>query len=130
MIVFLTVGQQLSDPSATLSDHLLAAVLNLLKKEVSEHGRHLTQYFHLFLMYANLGIAEVLIQSLSKSNLYCIGKLNCEIVVSYHVTPKLSLKSQCVFLSETTTIKVECAGHIHVSSFRRGTWSSHQVPVC
>ncbi|XP_053404353.1 probable ubiquitin carboxyl-terminal hydrolase FAF-X isoform X2 [Mercenaria mercenaria] len=47
-----------ADPNATLSDHLLMAVLNLLKKEVSEHGRHLQQYFHLFLMYSNLGVAE------------------------------------------------------------------------
>ncbi|XP_052214421.1 probable ubiquitin carboxyl-terminal hydrolase FAF-X [Dreissena polymorpha] len=46
------------DPAATLSDHLLVAVLNLLKKEVSEHGRHLQQYFHLFLMYSNLGVQE------------------------------------------------------------------------
>ncbi|OWF40886.1 probable ubiquitin carboxyl-terminal hydrolase FAF-X isoform X2 [Mizuhopecten yessoensis] len=47
-----------ADPNATLSDHLLLAVLHLLKKEVSEHGRHLQQYFHLFLMYANLGQDE------------------------------------------------------------------------
>ncbi len=52
-------GSLLSDPTATLSDHLLVAVLSLLKREVSEHGRHLAQYFHLFLMYANLGVAEV-----------------------------------------------------------------------
>lgn len=48
----------ISDSSATLSDQLLLLVLSLLKKEVSEHGRHLTQYFSLFLMYASLGIAE------------------------------------------------------------------------
>ncbi|XP_060232828.1 probable ubiquitin carboxyl-terminal hydrolase FAF-X isoform X1 [Meriones unguiculatus] len=42
----------------SLSDHLLKAVLNLLRGEVSEHGRHLQQYFHLFIMYANLGLAE------------------------------------------------------------------------
>ncbi|XP_060689535.1 probable ubiquitin carboxyl-terminal hydrolase FAF-X isoform X2 [Hemiscyllium ocellatum] len=42
----------------SLSDHLLRAVLNLLRREVSEHGRHLTQYFNLFVMYANLGVAE------------------------------------------------------------------------
>ncbi|XP_046903853.1 probable ubiquitin carboxyl-terminal hydrolase FAF-X isoform X1 [Hypomesus transpacificus] len=41
-----------------LSDHLLRAVLNLLRREVSEHGRHLQQYFNLFVMYANLGLAE------------------------------------------------------------------------
>lgn len=39
----------------SLSDHLLRAVLNLLRREVSEHGRHLQQYFNLFVMYANLG---------------------------------------------------------------------------
>ncbi|XP_051753215.1 probable ubiquitin carboxyl-terminal hydrolase FAF-X isoform X2 [Ctenopharyngodon idella] len=44
--------------SVTLSDHLLRAVLNLLRREVSEHGRHLQQYFNLFVMYANLGLAE------------------------------------------------------------------------
>ncbi|XP_041351568.1 probable ubiquitin carboxyl-terminal hydrolase FAF-X isoform X2 [Gigantopelta aegis] len=49
---------QAADPNATLSDHLLVAVLALLRKEVSEHGRHLQQYFHLFLMYLNLGIVE------------------------------------------------------------------------
>ena len=38
-----------------LSDHLLKAVLNLLRREVSEHGRHLQQYFSLFVMYASLG---------------------------------------------------------------------------
>ena len=37
----------------------MVAILELLKKEISEHGRHLAQYFHLFLMYANIGIAEV-----------------------------------------------------------------------
>uniref|UniRef100_H2QZC4 Ubiquitin specific peptidase 9, Y-linked n=1 Tax=Pan troglodytes TaxID=9598 RepID=H2QZC4_PANTR len=34
----------------SLSDHLLRATLNLLR-EVSEHGRHLQQYFNLFVMY-------------------------------------------------------------------------------
>ena len=57
--LFCVSAGQVADPNATLSDHLLVAVLNLLKKEVSEHGRHLTQYFHLFLMYSNLGIPEV-----------------------------------------------------------------------
>ncbi|XP_051561998.1 probable ubiquitin carboxyl-terminal hydrolase FAF-X isoform X1 [Myxocyprinus asiaticus] len=49
--------QQACD-NVTLSDHLLRAVLNLLRREVSEHGRHLQQYFNLFVMYANLGLAE------------------------------------------------------------------------
>ena len=42
-----------------LSDHLLLAVLALLWVEVSEHGRHLSQYFNLFAIYANLGTQVV-----------------------------------------------------------------------
>jgi hypothetical protein len=52
-------ANQPADPNGTLSDHILNAVLALLRKEVSEHGRHLQQYFHLFLMYLNLGTPEV-----------------------------------------------------------------------
>ncbi|BES97389.1 ubiquitin carboxyl-terminal hydrolase [Nesidiocoris tenuis] len=48
----------LLDPMATMSDHLLQAVLSMLNKEVSEHGRHLVHYFSLFHMYACLGIEE------------------------------------------------------------------------
>ncbi|CAL4062679.1 unnamed protein product [Meganyctiphanes norvegica] len=44
----------------TLSDQLVVAVLLLLNKEVSEHGRHLTQYFQLFNLYASLGPPEKL----------------------------------------------------------------------
>ncbi|KAK1798090.1 hypothetical protein P4O66_000585 [Electrophorus voltai] len=51
-------GSSQTCDSLTLSDHLLRAVLNLLRREVSEHGRHLQQYFNLFVMYANLGLAE------------------------------------------------------------------------
>ncbi|XP_013401949.1 probable ubiquitin carboxyl-terminal hydrolase FAF-X isoform X1 [Lingula anatina] len=58
LIQGLYAAGQPADPGSTLSDHILVAVLNLLKKEVSEHGRHLTQYFHLFLMYASLGVQE------------------------------------------------------------------------
>ncbi len=45
-------------PVRTLSDHLLQTVLALLWMEVSEHGRHLQQYFSLFVTYASLGVAE------------------------------------------------------------------------
>ncbi|XP_046668911.1 probable ubiquitin carboxyl-terminal hydrolase FAF-X isoform X3 [Homalodisca vitripennis] len=48
----------LLDRKATMSDHLLMAVLSLLHKEVSEHGRHLPHYFTLFHTYACLGISE------------------------------------------------------------------------
>ncbi|XP_068731970.1 ubiquitin carboxyl-terminal hydrolase 9X-like isoform X1 [Montipora capricornis] len=46
------------DNKASLSDHILTAVLGLLKKEVPEHGRHLQQYFHFFLMYSTIGPPE------------------------------------------------------------------------
>lgn len=48
----------LLDRKATMSDHLLMAVLSLLHKEVSEHGRHLPHYFSLFHTYACLGNNE------------------------------------------------------------------------
>uniref|UniRef100_A0A224XFS3 Putative ubiquitin carboxyl-terminal hydrolase faf-x n=1 Tax=Panstrongylus lignarius TaxID=156445 RepID=A0A224XFS3_9HEMI len=48
----------LLDPKATMSDHLLLAVLSMLHKEVSENGRHLFHYFSLFFMYASLGLQE------------------------------------------------------------------------
>ncbi|KAH6937894.1 hypothetical protein HPB50_004976 [Hyalomma asiaticum] len=44
--------------AASLSDHLLVAVLSLVNKEVSEHGRHLAQYFGFFYMYACCGVTE------------------------------------------------------------------------
>lgn len=59
LIWFDIAANQPADPNATLSDHILSAVLALLRKEVSEHGRHLQQYFNLFLMYLNLGVQEV-----------------------------------------------------------------------
>ncbi|XP_012528213.1 probable ubiquitin carboxyl-terminal hydrolase FAF-X isoform X2 [Monomorium pharaonis] len=46
------------NPVATLSDHLLHAVLSLLHREISDHGRHLPHYFSLFHAYASLGLAE------------------------------------------------------------------------
>lgn len=46
------------DNKATLSDHILTSVLGLLRKEVPEHGRHLQQYFHFFLMYSTIGPPE------------------------------------------------------------------------
>lgn len=43
------------DPNGSLSDHLLVALLGLLQREVSEHGRHFPQYCALFHMYATQG---------------------------------------------------------------------------
>lgn len=42
----------------TLADHIFQAVLSLLSKEVADYGRHLSQYFNLFLVYASLGPPE------------------------------------------------------------------------
>ncbi|XP_064082430.1 probable ubiquitin carboxyl-terminal hydrolase FAF-X isoform X2 [Macrobrachium nipponense] len=53
-------GFDMASGACTLSDQLLVAVLQLLNKEVSEHGRHLAQYFHLFNMYASIGPPEKL----------------------------------------------------------------------
>ena len=41
------------------SEIALTSLLHLLKKEVSEHSRHLQQYFQAFLNYANKGPFEV-----------------------------------------------------------------------
>ncbi|XP_014217217.1 probable ubiquitin carboxyl-terminal hydrolase FAF-X isoform X3 [Copidosoma floridanum] len=50
----------LVDPNANLSDHLVHAVLTLLQREISDHGRHLPHYFSFFLSYASLGAQEKL----------------------------------------------------------------------
>lgn len=42
----------------TMADHIFQMVLALLSKEVADYGRHLSQYFNLFLVYASLGPAE------------------------------------------------------------------------
>ncbi|KAK4027909.1 probable ubiquitin carboxyl-terminal hydrolase FAF-X [Daphnia magna] len=42
----------------TLADHIFQSVLSLLSKEVADYGRHLSQYFNLFLVYASLGPPE------------------------------------------------------------------------
>ena len=50
--------QEKVEAGQTLSDYLLQIVLALLWMEVPEHGKHLSQYFSLFVMYASLGIPE------------------------------------------------------------------------
>ncbi|CAG7834571.1 unnamed protein product [Allacma fusca] len=46
---------RISDKNAYLHDYILEAVLNLLRRDVSEYGRHLVQYFNFFVSYANIG---------------------------------------------------------------------------
>ncbi|XP_076235119.1 ubiquitin carboxyl-terminal hydrolase-like faf [Calliopsis andreniformis] len=48
----------LLDPTATLSDHLLHAVLSLLHREMTDHYRHMSHYLSLFHKYASIGLAE------------------------------------------------------------------------
>ena len=51
---------QLPEKALTpFSEIALTSLLQLLKKEVSEHSRHLQQYFQAFLNYANKGPFEV-----------------------------------------------------------------------
>ena len=45
-----------------LSQTILEILLSLLKKEVPENGRHLQQYFHVFLAYAMKGSREVCVE--------------------------------------------------------------------
>jgi ubiquitin carboxyl-terminal hydrolase 9/24 len=50
----------LLDPTATLSDHILHAVLMLLHREIADHGRHLPHYFALFLTHSSIGLPQKL----------------------------------------------------------------------
>lgn len=43
---------------SNLCEQVLVAVLSLLKCEAAEHGKHLPQFFGLFISYAGLGIGE------------------------------------------------------------------------
>lgn len=46
------------EAGSQMSNRLLNNVLMLMKKEVGEHSRHLSQYFNLFFQYANIGQPE------------------------------------------------------------------------
>lgn len=41
-----------------LWEFILQSILHLLRRELSEYGRHLVQYFGFFVAYANLGDKE------------------------------------------------------------------------
>ncbi|CAH1960059.1 unnamed protein product [Acanthoscelides obtectus] len=57
-VVMIADGAATALDVASLSDHILWALLGLLQREVSEHGRHLPHYCSVFHMYANQGIQE------------------------------------------------------------------------
>ncbi len=62
MAAFITATNCLpcAEKSQTVfSEIALNSLLQLLKKEVSDHSRHLQQYFQVFLNYANKGAFEV-----------------------------------------------------------------------
>lgn len=50
--------QDVQLPGDTLCEQILFCVLYLLKNDVPENGKHLTQYFTLFSMYAALGVQQ------------------------------------------------------------------------
>lgn len=76
-MVFVFVAAMISDPTATLSDHLLHALLVLLDKEVSEHGRYVVHFFSLFLSYASLGLPE-------RAQLLKVTRLSSSIHLGWH----------------------------------------------
>lgn len=81
----------------SLSDHLLRAVLNLLRREVSEHGRHLQQYFNLFVMYANLGKERALGHSAlttTCSSLNCTSDSTSVFVITFLTYKYVNLAKQ------------------------------------
>ncbi|XP_067944193.1 ubiquitin carboxyl-terminal hydrolase 9X-like [Watersipora subatra] len=86
-----------SEQGRTLSDHLIMAVLALLRKEVSENGRHVTQYFHLFLMYCNLGPEE-------RRQLLSLNVLGTFIQVAIDEGPGPSIKYQYVELAKLFSV--------------------------
>ena len=55
--LFITLPVDVSEH--LFSDIALNQLLTLLKKEVSDHSRHLHQYFQVFLAYAHKGAYEV-----------------------------------------------------------------------
>ncbi|XP_051998079.1 probable ubiquitin carboxyl-terminal hydrolase FAF-X isoform X3 [Xyrauchen texanus] len=80
-----------------LSEHLFRAVLNLLRREVSEHGRHLQQYFNLFVMYANLGLSE-------KTQLLKLGVPATFMLVALDEGPGPPIKYQYAELGKLYTV--------------------------
>ncbi|XP_052462288.1 probable ubiquitin carboxyl-terminal hydrolase FAF-X isoform X8 [Carassius gibelio] len=81
----------------SLSEHLFRAILNLLRREVSEHGRHLQQYFSLFVMYANLGLAE-------KTQLLKLGVPATFMLVALDEGPGPPIKYQYAELGKLYTV--------------------------
>ncbi|XP_065223298.1 probable ubiquitin carboxyl-terminal hydrolase FAF-X isoform X3 [Planococcus citri] len=58
------------DTTSPLSDQILITALQLLNKEISDHGRHLSHYFTLFQIYCGFGTTER--QQLLRLNVPCL----------------------------------------------------------
>lgn len=58
IFVFLSFKAIFFDTTSPLSDQILITALQLLNKEISDHGRHLSHYFSLFHMYCTFGNNE------------------------------------------------------------------------
>lgn len=50
--------QSIQPSTESLCEQILMHVLFLLKSEVSDNGKHLTQYFTLFTMYAGMNVQQ------------------------------------------------------------------------
>ena len=72
---------------ATLADYIFKMVLGLLNKEVADYGRHLSQYFNLFLVYASFGAGE-------KAHLIKLGVLSTFMMVALDEGPGPPIKYQ------------------------------------
>ena len=83
----------------TLADHIFQAVLNLLSKEVADYGRHLSQYFNLFLVYASLGPPE-------KAHLLRLNVLATFMTVALDEGPGPPIKYQYAELGKLYQVKL------------------------
>lgn len=54
-MIIISFAARIQEKNGHLHDYILEAALNLLRRDVSEYGRHLVQYFGFFLNYASLG---------------------------------------------------------------------------
>ena len=82
----------------TLADHIFQMVLALLSKEVADYGRHLSQYFNLFLVYASLGPAE-------KAHLLRLNVLATFMTVALDEGPGPPIKYQYAELGKLYQVK-------------------------
>ncbi|XP_075236606.1 ubiquitin carboxyl-terminal hydrolase-like faf isoform X2 [Lycorma delicatula] len=111
----------LLDPKATMSDHLLMAVLSLVHKEVSENGRHLPHYFTLFHMYASLGIQE-------KTQLLKLNVPATFMLVALDEGPGPAIKYQYPELTKLHSVVSQLIRCCDVSSKTQSSQSTQGVP--